>query len=107
MLFRHLVVWLYSLAVLLGASKSVIQVEFTGSSALLDSSHVITLLPTSEPSFNSLRPLSDNNELLTPQLSTIITQFSVNEHSNTLPSNTALGSLCRGMPIGQAPPLVF
>lgn len=104
MLFRYLVVWLYSLAVLLGASKSVIQIEVTGDPVLLDTSHIITLLPNSEPSLKSLRPHSDNNELLTPQLSIIVSQFSANKYLKIPPANAALGSLCRGMPVGQAPP---
>lgn len=110
MLFRCLVVWLFALATLLGAPSAGIKLESARGPVSFDigsSSHTVSLLPSSEPCFNSLRPHSDSYELQPPQPSTLIAHFSlVGECPNNRSPNEALGSLCRGIPVGQAPPSV-
>ncbi|MGL5359711.1 MAG: hypothetical protein ACRDBI_08370 [Shewanella sp.] len=107
MLFRCAVVWLFALAILLGAPAKGIALEHTHGPKLLASpSHSVSLLPASESPLNSLRPHVDTYELQPPQPSNVVAIYAVSEEAHSYAANDPLGSLCRGMPIGQAPPSI-
>ncbi|MGL4833580.1 MAG: hypothetical protein ACRCXH_04080 [Shewanella sp.] len=107
MLFRCWVVWLFLLTTLLSSHTLAGQFVATKKQASLDNHRdTVSLLPSSEPSLNSLRPHSDPYELQPPQPWTLAAPRYVVECYNHQSLDEALGSLCRGMPIGQAPPSV-
>lgn len=107
MLFRCWVVWLFVLTTLLSSHALAGHFGSAKKQALLDNHHdTVSLLPSSEPTLNSLRPHSDTYELQPPQPWILTAPHYVVECYNHQSLNEVLGSLCRGMPIGQAPPSV-
>ncbi|MGL4613300.1 MAG: hypothetical protein ACRCVV_05240 [Shewanella sp.] len=107
MLFRCWVVWLFVLTTLLSSHSLAGHFGAAKKQALADNHRdTVSLLPSSEPTPNLLRPYSDPYELQPPQPWTFTAQRYVVECYNHQSLDEALGSLCRGMPIGQAPPLV-
>lgn len=106
MLLRRSVVWLFALAILLGIPTAGTRADFGQGPALLDSSHALSLLPFSEPSLNSLRPLPDNDELPPPQVPILVAVYSVGYAFFSVSPSHAPITLCRGIPTGRSPPLV-
>lgn len=108
MLFRCVVVWLFALAMLLGIPHASVQLQFAHGPLFHEhTTDTISLQPSPEHSINLLRPSSDTDELQPTQPSTLIAQFYVCECCGNSTLIESLGSLCRGMPIGQAPPSVY
>lgn len=107
MLFRCVVVWLFALTMLLGTHHACVQQQLDlGPLFHEHTTDTVSLQPSVDHSINLLRPYSDTYELQPTQPSTLIAQFSVCECCGNRTPVESLGSLCRGMPIGQAPPSV-
>ncbi|WP_372871912.1 hypothetical protein [Shewanella sp.] len=104
MLSRQVVVWLFTLTVLLGI-PAMERADFAHGPVLLDSSHAVSLLPVSEPSLNSLRPPQGDEELPVQAVPMPLAQYSVFPLVFADTRDIALHSLCRHFPTGCSPPL--
>lgn len=107
MLFRSAVVWLFSFAILLAnPAKGMSQAYTYGPKLLGGPSHTPSLLPATESSLHSLRSQADADALQPPQPSNLLAIYAISETANHYAIHNALDCLCRGMPLGQAPPSI-